>query len=248
LPGARAWGEAFLGLFYPEVCQVCEQERATAVEGYLCRSCREGPGGVRFIVPPFCQKCGLPFAGDISEPFACANCGELELAFDFARSAVAAQGVVLDVIHRYKYHHALWFEPFLSQLLITAATPTLTGAPWDLVVPVPLHTLRQREREFNQAERLGRRLAEAIGVPLNTRVLRRVKQTQTQTMLSRPQRHQNMEGAFQVESGGLPDGARVVLVDDVLTTGSTTSACAGALRQAGASCVGVWTLARGLTQ
>ena len=109
---------------------------------------------VRFIKPPFCERCGLPFDGDLTTPFECTNCREMELHFSSARSAVVARGPVLEIIHRYKYQRALWFEPFLADLLLREAVPALRGQDWDLIVPVPLHPLKQREREFNQAERL----------------------------------------------------------------------------------------------
>ncbi len=117
---------------------------------------------------------------------------------------------------------------------------------WDFIVPVPLHAVKQREREFNQAERLAAHLSAASGIPLNSRWLRRIKPTATQTLLTRQQRAANMRGAFAVRPGVRLDGERVILVDDVFTTGATTSACAEVLRAAGAGDVCVWTVARGL--
>ncbi|MBU6399506.1 MAG: ComF family protein, partial [Verrucomicrobia bacterium] len=217
--------------------------RAGAGEGYVCSRCRQT---VRFITPPFCGRCGLPFAGEITQPFACSNCRELKLHFRWARSAVSARGLVLDVIHRYKYQRALWFEPFLGDLLVRQAAPALAVERWDLIVPVPLHPAKQREREFNQAERLAARLSAATKIPMNARALERVQFTKTQTMLSRSERTANVRTAFAVPRRQRFDGARIVLVDDVLTTGATTSACALALRRRGAEDIGVWTVARGL--
>jgi ComF family protein len=235
--------EAALSFLYPEVCQVCGHERAGPAEGFVGASCRRT---VKFITPPFCERCGLPFAGDIRHPFECANCREMDLHFSRARSAVAARGLVLELIHRYKYQRALWLEPFLAGLLVEAAAPVLRGEAWDLIVPVPLHPWKRREREFNQAERLARVLSRATGLPLETRVLRRVVPTRTQTRLSRSERAANVRHAFAVRGGRPLKDRRVVVVDDVLTTGATTSACARALRQAGAGDVCAWTLARGL--
>jgi len=115
-----------------------------------------------------------------------------------------------------------------------------------MIVPVPLHPLKEREREFNQAERLAARLGESTGLPVNTRGLRRIEPTRTQTLLTREQRAANVRHAFAVRAGCQLEGRRVILVDDVLTTGATTSACARALRNAGARVVQVWTVARGL--
>jgi competence protein ComFC len=239
----QSWTDASLSFFYPEVCQVCAEERATLEEGYVGPGCRSQ---VKRICPPFCERCGLPYEGDIQAPFACGNCQEMELHFVWARSAVAAKGLVLDVIHRYKYWRELWFERFLAGLLVETAAPSLRAEGWDLILPVPLHPLKQSEREFNQAERLARYLSRATGIPCAKHVLRRVKVTRTQTALGRPERMANVRSAFALRHAEPARDKNVVLVDDVLTTGATTSACARLLLQAGARQVCVWTVARGL--
>jgi ComF family protein len=243
LASLRPWADAALAFFYPEVCQQCGKERAAAADGFICARCWQE---VRFIRPPFCGRCGLPFAGEITQTFECANCREMDLKFASARAAVAARDVVLDVIHRYKYQQALWFEPFLAGLLCREAVPALREQPADLIVPVPLHPVRQRERGFNQAERLGRQLSRATGIPLAPRLLRRVRPTRTQTRLTKPQRADNVRRAFDLRDNRPIPGRRILLVDDVLTTGATTSACAEVLLRAGAAEVRVWTLARGV--
>jgi ComF family protein len=233
---------AGLALLYPEVCQICEEEHATAKDGFVCPDCWRS---VRFIRAPFCERCGLPFEGEITNTFECSNCHELKLYFRSARSAVISNGATRKAIHHYKYRRALWFEPFLADLLIREAAPELRKEKWDWLVPVPLFPTKQREREFNQAERLAHRLSTATGIPVHTRLLRRRLPTRTQTLLSRAERNANMKNAFEGCDVKL-DGERVVLIDDVLTTGATTSACARALRRMGAGEVCVWTVARGL--
>jgi ComF family protein len=171
----------------------------------------------------------------------------LALEFRQARAAVRATKLVLDLIHRYKYQRALWFEPLLAALLVPEAAPELRQERWDWIVPVPLHPVRQREREFNQAERLALPLSAATGIPLNARLLERVEITRTQTMLNRIERAANVRKAFAVRRSCQLGGERIVLVDDVLTTGATTNACARALRQAGAGDICVWTLARAVS-
>ncbi len=237
------WLNTGLGFFYPEICRLCESERATAKNGFVCSKCWQQ---VRFIRPPFCERCGLPFEGDITTTFECTNCREMELHFSFARSAVVAKTVVLEAIHRFKYQNALWFENFLADLFLREAVPALQGQNWDFIVPVPLHSVKQREREFNQAERLAAHLSAAVKIPLNIKLLRRVTSTKTQTLLTREQRAENMRGAFAVRKDVKLNGEKIILVDDVFTTGATTSACAQALRVAGAGEVCVWTVARGL--
>jgi competence protein ComFC len=252
-PG-RAWGhssaaklrelfaggaEALLALVYPNVCQLCRAAPARAGEGYVCASCWTQPGGIRFITPPFCQRCGLPYEGEITQEFECGNCREMDLHFSSARAAVAARGIVLEVIHRYRYGRALWFEPFLADLLARQAVPVL-------VVPVPLHPVKRREREFNQAERLARHLSRATGIPDRKDLLWRIAPTQTQTLLSRQERAVNVSKAFRVRNREAVQGGRFILLDDVLTTGATASACAKVLQRNGAHEVCVWTVARGL--
>jgi len=235
--------ETALGFFYPETCALCGDERADAKSGYVGAKCWQQ---VRFIRPPFCERCGLPFDGDLTTTFECTNCREMELHFSSARSAVIAKTAVLEVIHRFKYQRQLWFEAFLADLLLREALPVLRGQKWDFIAPVPLHPVRHREREFNQAELLARHLSSGAKIPLNIKLLRRVSPTMTQTLLTREQRAKNMRGAFAVRRGVKLNGEKIILVDDVFTTGATTSACAKALKAAGAGDVCVWTVARGL--
>lgn len=239
----KGWLDAGLAFLYPEVCQFCGEQRAKPEDGLVCLRCSSQ---VRFIRPPFCQRCGLPFEGDLTTPFECANCREMDLHFNAARSAVVAGGLVLEAIHRYKYQRALWFEPFLADLLVSEAGPALQVGKWDWILPVPLHSTKKREREFNQAERLAVHLSAATKIPVNASWLRRVLPTSTQTRLTREQRAANMRGAFALATSGRLRGERIVLLDDVFTTGATTSACAKVLRAAGAGEVCVWTVARGL--
>jgi competence protein ComFC len=237
------WLRVGLDLFYPPVCQLCHANRAETRSGLVCGACWSH---VRFIRPPFCERCGLPFEGDLTTKFDCTNCHDLQLHFSSARSAVVAKTVVLEVIHRFKYSHALWFETFLADLLVREAVPVLKSQNWDFIAPVPLHPLKLREREFNQAERLAVHLSRATKIPLSTKILRRNQPTATQTLLTREQRAANMKNAFAVRPSAWLAGKRIVLVDDVFTTGATTNACAQALRGAGAAEVCVWTVARGL--
>lgn len=236
----RSW-DALLGLVYPNCCQICAEESATAADGYIGAGCRRS---LRPIGEARCARCGLPFPGDIHHEFTCTNCDGLDLAFDSARAAVVASGVVLEVIHRFKYQRARWFEPFLVDLLLNAALPELRGAGWTAVVPVPLHPVKEREREFNQADCLALPLARALGIPMRRHLVQRVAPTQTQTHLTRSQRSGNVRRAFERRTNDRLVGESLIVVDDVLTTGATTSAVAGVLRRLGASRVCVWSVAR----
>ena len=243
----RSWfhpvWEGLLGLVYPNNCQFCLRAEAGLQEGYVCAECWSG---VRFVRPPFCDRCGLPFEGNLSTDFVCFNCSDMELYFSQARSAVVSKGVVREAIHCFKYDHAVWVEPFLTKLLVQEAAPILRRQKWDALVPVPLHSSREREREFNQAERLAKALSQATGIPLKSKLLCRTQETETQTRLAREERARNVRGAFRLNQLVDLSSQRLVLIDDVLTTGATTNACARELRAAGAQEVVVWTLARGV--
>ncbi len=243
LLAAKSFLNSGLAFIYPEVCQLCGDERATAEQSFLCTRCR---ASARFIEPPFCERCGFPFQGAITNRFECSKCRGREWFFSQARSAILARDQMLEVIHRYKYQRAFWFEAFLAGLLIQTARAHLAEGKWTRIVPVPLHPTKQREREFNQAERLGRRLSAATAIPLEAGFLKRIVTTRTQTLLSREERLANVRNAFVVREGVDLRGERIVLVDDVFTTGATTSACARALKSAGAEEVCVWTVARGV--
>jgi competence protein ComFC len=239
----RTWADIGAGFLYPNLCQICHSMRATTQQGFVCGACRQQ---VRFIAPPYCSRCGLPFEGEINTTFECGNCRELELHFEWARAAVAAKGVVLEVIHRYKYNRELWFEPFLGDLLISQAAKEISSENWDVIVPIPLHRVKQRQREFNQAERLAKLLGRITKIEVANRLLKRLKSTDTQTLLSRADRAANVKAAFAVCEGEWIKDKRILLIDDVLTTGATASACAKALRDKGSGHVAVWTVARGL--
>lgn len=215
-------------------------------DGYVCDSCVRGANGVRWIEPPFCDCCGLPYDGDITVSFVCANCRGMKMHFRSARAAAKFSGVVKEAIHAYKYNHAIWHEAFLANLLARAARPHLAPGDWDFLVPIPLHWTRRIERSFNQAHRLARALSRITGIPVRSNLLRRTQRAHVQALLSREARAENVKRAFAFTGKGSVEGARIVLIDDVLTTGATANACAKVLRQNGAAVVDVWTVARNL--
>lgn len=237
------WGETVAGLIFPPYCQLCGRNRSSQTQGYVCQACQNR---LRPLDPPFCSICALPYPGELTETFRCANCDGVRFAFEWARSSLVITDTLLEIIHRYKYKGHSYFEPLLGRLLVERAAPVLNRSDWDWLIPVPLHPLRQREREFNQADRLARYLSQATGIPVNEGRLSRVEWTRTQTTLGRAERRSNVHKAFIAKPLKEIRKDRMVVVDDVLTTGSTTHACAQALKRAGAGRVVVWTLARGL--
>jgi len=236
----HAWAEAASGLLYPPHCAGCRKALAARFAG-LCRDCRRGR--VR-LDGPRCAVCAQPYGGAVPGTFRCMNCGDRELAFEFATAAYRSRGVVRDLIHRFKYHRKLHLRHLLARMLCEGFRDgRVSTDPPDALVPVPLHPARRREREFNQAEVLAALAGARLGLPVIDG-LRRTRYTLTQTHFHREERFGNLEGAFVARRGAVA-GRRLALVDDVLTTGSTADACARELRQAGASAVVVITVARG---
>ena len=234
-----------LGLVYPRICEFCGEREAGPAESFVCQTCREHPRAIKRIRPPICKVCGLAYEGEITLEFTCRNCFDLDLAFSSARAAVQYYGLAKQVIHRFKYNRQEWFEPILAELLIEAAAPDLKLQPVDLIVPIPLHARKRRARGFNQAERIAMRLSKAINIPYSATLMERVRDTDTQANLDRDDRVANVKGAFAYVGCEKLDKQRVLLVDDVLTTGLTASSCAKELLNNGAREVRVWTVARG---
>jgi ComF family protein len=237
---ARRAGEALLSLFFPPHCANCDADTSAGV--HLCDACA---GKARRIEPPMCERCSEPYAGAIFETFTCANCAERKLHFDCAVAPYLSRGVVREFIHRFKYDRERYLrQPLAAWLAEALNDERLTRRTFDLIVPVPLHSTRQRERGFNQAAELATLLSHRCGVPV-TDALQRIRYTTTQTRLAREERMENLRGAFRVRRADLVQGRHLLLVDDVFTTGSTVDECARVLRQAGAASVRVATVARG---
>lgn len=237
--------ERVLRSVYPQVCEICGDRPASPDESYICSTCRLHRRAIKHINRPFCELCGFPYLGDISNEFICSNCSDLDLKFVSARAAVRYQGLVEQVIQRYKYGRQEWFEKFLVELLVDASRSQLAAV--DIILPIPLYPKRHRKRGFNQAERLAKGLGKATGIPVATKFLRRIKDTGAQALLDRDERRANVNGAFQCVANGELAEKSVLLVDDVLTTGLTANACAKELLKKGVLAVYVWTVARGGT-
>src|ERR1700745_958587 len=231
--------EAAVSLLYPPVCTICG-ENVRAGE-YLCNRCEAK--AVR-IVAPFCQKCSQPFEGSITSEFTCANCAHRTIYFDAAVSAYRGRGIVRDMIHEFKYGRQIHLRHLVARWLCAAFdAERLRGRPFDMIVPVPLHPTRQRERGFNQASLLAELLTAQTSIPVKP-LLERTRYTTTQTALDRSERMENLHNAFRLRKNADVRSLRVLLVDDVLTTGSTLNECARILKRASALSVHAATAAR----
>lgn len=237
------WIDRCLGCLFPEVCQCCRLRAARRRDGYICAQCWQG---LRLLRRPFCERCGLPFDGEMLSTFRCAHCQDERFAFESARSAVISNSFSRKLIHQYKYGRAMWLEIAFIDLVWEQLETLEIKNGWDLIVPVPLHATRQREREFNQAERIGRALAKRLNIPIETGLIKRIAATDSQTQLTRSERKKNVRRAFSAGKSKALNGARAMLFDDVFTTGATTHACARVLKKLGAKEVCVMSVIRGI--
>ncbi|HEX9648396.1 MAG TPA: ComF family protein [Alphaproteobacteria bacterium] len=226
-------------MLMPPGCMACRGP--VDAPGRLCPACW---AEVEFLAPPQCACCGLPFDYGIGAGATCAPCAARAPAFDRARAVMRYGAVARRLVVGLKHGDRTHLVPALGAWLVRAGAELLDGA--DALVPVPLHRHRLLARRFNQSALLARAAARATGVPVAVDALRRTKATPSQGGLSRHQRQRNVAGAFEVaaERRASLAGRRLVLVDDVFTTGATVEACARTLRRAGAGHVDVLTLAR----
>ena len=230
---------AVASLFYPALCAVCHTPVTRG--DYICQDCLDK---AQRIAAPFCVKCSEPFPGAIEGEFTCANCANRTLEFDAAVSAYRSRGVVRFIVLQFKYNRQLHLRHPIAEWLQEAMNDArLCQRHFDLVIPVPLHPARLRHRGFNQAELLAKILAQKINVPLS-RALERIRYTTTQTAFDRAERMENLRDAFRLRKKLAVRGLQVLLVDDILTTGSTLSECARVLREAGVQSVYAVTAAR----
>jgi ComF family protein len=236
---------ALADLLFPPFCLACGQRLGPGRRDPLCGACWQG---LPRIEPPICESCGLPL-GALEPPARplrarCAGCRRRRPAWSYARAAARYEGALRETVHALKFEGRRAAVRPLADLLV-AARPLLPAAPPpELLVPVPLHRARRRQRGFDQAELLARRLAGAWGLPVAAGALRRRRATSPQSELPAARRRGNVRGAFAVRRPAAVAGRHVLLVDDVLTTGATAEECARCLRRAGAATVGVLTVAR----
>ncbi len=236
----QRFSEILLDLLYPRQCAHCGGEPDAGP--FLCWECLSD---VHYVQAPFCESCGDPVPGHIDHQYRCVFCSRNPPHFDGARSAVRYQGAIGTGLRSIKYHGATWLLPDMSRLLSACVRTHYDLLPVEGVCYVPLHAVKERERGFNQAERLARALATERGWSVMRSALRRTKDHGSQTRLTAKQRAANVAGVFEVANNNAVKGKCLLLVDDVMTTGATVNECARILKQAGAASVYAVTVARG---
>jgi competence protein ComFC len=238
---------ALASVLFPAPCRLCGQVLDTASRIPLCRICLES---LRPLSHTCCDRCGRPFVSSVPaeglELPLCHICRRGLYDFDFARNYAAYTPTMARAIMLVKYEEvtplASWFAAKVRQLF----EHNRERCEADVVVPVPAHALRLRERGYNHAELIARPLARALGLPCRSYLLVRSRPRPDKLRLTVRERWRTVRGAYTIRKGLRVDNLRVLLLDDVLTTGATLDACSRALRSAGAAKVAALTVARAI--
>jgi ComF family protein len=230
--------DPFLTLLYPPRCLVCN----LLGESGLCARCA---AQIIPVTAPYCPLCGQTLAPDDG---GCSHCRRRRPAYACARSMGAYDGVLRHAIHQFKYRDRPQLGIPLGLLLTAFArqhAPVLNGLRFDAILPVPMHPVRQRLRGYNQSARLAQVAGVELGLPLSVEALVRIRPTRPQVGLSADARRTNLRGAFAVKRAEWVRGKTLLLIDDVVTSGSSLYECSVTLKAAGASAVYALTLAAG---
>ena len=223
-------GKSAADFFFPQFCIGCGCEGEI-----LCACCLSK---LERVSPPFCPRCGLPQ----TDSGACRDCSGFDICIDGIRSPLLFRKLTREIVHQFKYKNLRTLAAPLAGLLNAYIAQNRLTA--DVLIPVPLHSTRLRERGYNQALLLANELAKLMGIPVCPDILKRLANTPPQARTSSAlERHRNMRGAFSTGYGKLND-KKVLLIDDVSTSGATLDACAASLKQAGAATVWGLTVAR----
>ncbi len=212
-----------LDYLYPPRCPICDGISATGI----CDACRN------VLVPigsDYCMKCGKPLEGEQEEY--CSDCLRRTHSFEAARAVFSYQGALRQSIYRLKYSGKQEYGIVFGQEMARQLGPWIRQRGITRIVPIPLHPSRQRSRGYNQAALPARELGRLMGIPVDERLLYRTKRTAPLKTLTGRERRANLEHAFSVR-GTIPPGERILLIDDIYTTGSTADAAAACLMAAG---------------
>jgi len=231
--------EKLFQFFLPSQCHCCEKFLEEREKG-ICPDCLSK---IRWIEPPFCSVCGTPFASKGVDNHPCGDCVIKRKYFTMARALGYYEGSLQEAIHQWKYEGKTSFNPIFGEWMTEGLNRYWGRGFFDLLIAVPLHRKRLRERGFNQALLLAKELSRQTGIPCRKRVLRKKRPTIPQVNLSGAEREKGVRGSFYVIEREKLEGKSVLLVDDVYTTGATVNECSKVLLAGGAARVDVLTLA-----
>jgi competence protein ComFC len=229
-------------IIYPKICLICKRDLSSnSVDELVCVKCWSS---IKKNAPPFCHGCGRNLDEKSLALAYCPSCLKAPLHFDRAFAPCIYEGAIKDLIHEFKYRKTDYLADALSGLMLDFIRDyDVPVSSMDEIIPVPLHPARLREREFNQAELLARRIAPVYTKIVSADNLVRLRHTRTQAELKSSDRLSNVKDSFSVRWPDRIKGKHILLIDDVLTTGATSSEASRALKDAGANSVLVLTLA-----
>jgi ComF family protein len=242
LPMSPFW-RALENFFFPPKCPLCGISLGENGADLPCPVCL---AGIKVFSHPRCPRCGLGFGETAAEDHLCSGCLTKEQSFTRARALGPYEGLLEEAISRFKYRGSLRLAKVLGALLAEYKDPDFPFSGFDLVLPVPLHPRRLRQRGFNQSLLLARRISRRHSIPLDFVALQRSRPTQPQIHLSGSEREKNIRGAFEVLRPERIAQKHILLIDDVFTTGATVDECSRVLLKAGAKQVDVLTLTRAI--
>lgn len=242
--------QKILNLILPANCHICKLPVKEWSNPYICRICWKK---IRFIDGPVCPRCGIPFKSSVtlirSPDYLCGTCRKQKFYFTKASALGYYEGTLSETIHIFKYEKKQSMARYMNSLISGSILHGIAKA--DIIIPVPLHKKRLKERGFNQALLIVHHIANSIvgagfkpAPTLSIDGLLRTRWTRPQIELSREERLRNVKGAFAVRDGISFKGKKLLLIDDVYTTGATVNECARVLKKAGAKEVVVFTIAR----
>ncbi len=236
---------ALAELLFPPLCLSCSSILLERKGHSFCSECYSR---IRFITAPFCPVCGIPYPAEESPDHVCGDCILSRRHIGAARSLGVYESVLLEAIYAFKYGGNLTLGESLGRLMANHDYPAFRIGGYSLVIPVPLHPRRLRQRGFNQSVILARVVAKRHGIAMEFRTLRRIVDTESQAGLKKEERRSNIRNAFAITEPERVRGKHILLIDDVYTTGSTLGECARTLLKGGAEAVGALTLARAIQE
>jgi ComF family protein len=228
-------------IIFPPQCVACAEILDPPAHHFFCSSCQEK---IRFITGSLCPICGIPFWNSPALSHTCGNCLETDPHYNQARAVASFETIIMDTIHKFKYGRSISLGDALGSFMANFSFPDFDFTDYSLLIPVPLHIKRLKERGFNQSLLLAGKVGKKYKLPVSFSLLKRCKFTLTQTGLNKTEREKNIKGVFIVTDKKKVAGEKIILIDDVYTTGATVNECAKTLIKADAQKVAVLTLAR----
>ncbi len=234
--------KSLINLFYPLKCQICKTKLYPENIWHICRNCMHK---IRINLPPHCKRCGRTISFNLSNKQICNECNNSEFYFDRAWVVCEYKDVIKECIHLFKYNKKIRLLNLLSKLMHNFIESFINIDKIDIITAVPVHKSKLRAREFNQSQLIAESIAKRFNKPIIKENLNKIKSTPAQVQLNRNKRLSNLKDAFKVKDISTYKNKTVLLIDDVLTTGSTINECAKVLKEAQANKVYALVLARG---